>query len=443
VDLFEAAAARKAEATRSVAEGGEAAGRRQAREQREELPAAGAQADPGDGPAILTVAALTAQIKRVLEGSFPDVWVVGEVSNLTNARSGHVYLTLKDGAAEINAVIWRGVAGRIRFDLADGQEIVAHGTVAVYERRGRYQIIIKSLRPKGIGALQLAFQQLKEKLEAEGLFAPDRKRPLPLLPRTIGIVTSATGAAIHDMLTMILARMPNAHVLLHPVAVQGDAAAPQIAGAIRDLNLRGGIDVLIIGRGGGSLEDLWPFNEEIVARAVAASQIPVISAVGHEVDVSISDLVADRRALTPTNAGEIVVPSRDQLHERLDNAARRLGRSLFAAVERGRARLDGIARSYALRAPMERIRQHHQRLDETERRSERAARIDLARRRERLDALGQRLESLGPTNVLRRGYSITTRTGDGGLVSSPDDAPAGTKLRTLLRDGELHSTVSG
>jgi exodeoxyribonuclease VII large subunit len=439
VDLFEAAAARKAAAGRRAAEGRNAAERREPRAPAP--PDAAPAPDPDAGPTILTVAALTAQIKRILEGAFPDVWVVGEISNLSTARSGHVYLTLKDGAAEIGAVIWRGVAARIPFDLKDGQEVVVHGNVAVYERRGRYQVIIKSVRPKGVGALQLAFLQLKDKLEKEGLFAPERKQPIPFLPGTIGIVTSATGAAIHDMLTMIHTRLPGAHVVLFPVAVQGDAAAPQIAAAIGELNARGGVDVLIVGRGGGSLEDLWPFNEEVVARAIAASRIPIISAVGHEVDVSISDLVADRRALTPTNAGEIVVPSREQLDERLGNAARRLGRALFTAVERARARLDGIERSYAMRAPIECVRQHQQRLDETERRAERAARTELDRRRERLRAFGERLESLGPLNVLRRGYSITSRADDGALVASPDDAPPGTALRTRLRDGELRSTT--
>ena len=390
-------------------------------------------------PEVLTVSAITALIKRSLEERFTEVWVVGEISNRSRAASGHVYLTLKDEAAEIGAVIWRGTAQRIPFQLEDGQEVVVRGKLAVYERRGRYQIIVSSVQPKGVGALQLAFLQMKEKLEKEGLFDPAHKKPLPFLPATIAVVTSPTGAAIHDILTMIEGRLPGVHVLVCPVAVQGDRAAPEIAGAIAALNRRGGIDVMIVGRGGGSLEDLWPFNEEIVARAIYASDIPVISAVGHEVDLSISDLVADARALTPTQAGEMVVPSRELLDERLAAAANRLSQALRAAVAGAKVRLDAIAGSYAMRLPMERVRQHQQRLDEVAERMPLAAGRELTRRRERIARDTERLEGLGPLNVLARGYSITTLAGSDKPLRAAADVPSGSRIRTILHDGELES----
>lgn len=390
-------------------------------------------------PDVLTVSAVTALIKRSLEDTFASVCVLGEVSNLSRAASGHVYLTLKDEGAEIGSVIWRGTAERIPFDLKDGQEVVVRGKVAVYERRGRYQIVVSSVQPKGIGALQLAFLQMKEKLEKEGLFDPGHKKPLPFLPSTIAVVTSPTGAAVHDILTMIQSRLPGVRVLVYPVSVQGDRAAGEIAAAIEDLNRLGGIDVMIVGRGGGSLEDLWPFNEEVVARAIYTSAIPVISAVGHEVDVSISDLVADARALTPTQAGEMVVPSRELLDERLARAATRLSQSLLAAVAHARTKLDAAARSYAMRAPMERVRQHQQQLDEITRRMPMAAGRELVRLSERIARDEERLQSLSPLGVLARGYSITTLAGSEAPLRSPDEAPSGSRIRTILHEGELES----
>jgi exodeoxyribonuclease VII large subunit len=406
-----------------------------------------AEANPAGAPAaemeVLSISALTARIKGCLETQFPRVAVVGQVSNLTRAASGHVYLTLKDEGAEIGAVIWRSTAGRVAFELEDGQKVVVTGRVAVYERRGRYQVIISSIRPKGIGALQLAFLQLKERLEKEGLFDPAHKKRLPRFPETIGVVTSRTGAAVHDIVRMIKSRLPSVRVLLWPAPVQGDQAAPRIAAAIEELNRLGGIDVLIVGRGGGSLEDLWPFNEEVVARAIYASEIPVISAVGHEVDVSISDLVADARALTPTKAGEMVVPSRELLAERLAATERRLAQGLTGAVDRARAKLDALARSYGMRTPLERVRQRQQRLDEIERRMSLAGRRELDRVRDRLRRDADGLGALDPRNVLRRGYSITTRAGDVTPLRSPDEAPPGTPLRTVLQNGELESTADG
>jgi len=392
-------------------------------------------------PEALTVSAVTALIKRSLEETFPSVWVVGEVSNLSRAASGHVYLTLKDEAAEIGAVIWRGTAERIPFRIEDGQEVIVHGRIAVYERRGRYQVVVTSVQPKGVGALQLAFLQLKETLEKEGLFDPAHKKPLPFLPGTIGIVTSPAGAAIRDMLTMIEGRFPRVHVLIYPVAVQGDQAAPQIAAALDALNRTAEADVIIVGRGGGSLEDLWPFNEEAVARAIYRSAIPVISAVGHEVDVSISDWVADERALTPTKAGEMVVPSEAILNEKLEESGRRLARSLLDASRRARERLKAIAGSYAMRVPAERVRQHQQRLDELAERIFLAASRALTGLREQVGRRAAGLAGLNPKAVLARGYTITTLSGSDRPLRSPREAPPGSALRTVLHEGELESTV--
>src|SRR2546428_3344102 len=272
----------------------------------------------GPPPRMLyTVSALTALLRVHIESAFSDVWVEGEVSNLRIPTSGHAYFTLKDASSQIRAVLFRSVGRSQRFALQDGLQLVCRGRLTVYEPRGDYQVIVEYAEPKGVGALQLAFEQLKARLAAEGLFDQARKRPLPFLPRRIGVVTSPTGAAIRDIVQVAHKRDPGVTIVLDPVAVQGESAAGEIARAIEELNEMGGFDVLIVGRGGGSLEDLWPFNEEIVARAVAASRIPVVSAVGHEIDFTIADFVADMRAPTPSAAAELVVRDRVDLPKRL------------------------------------------------------------------------------------------------------------------------------
>jgi len=263
---------------------------------------------PTTGFAVLTVTELTTQIRLSLEQAFPELWVQGEVSNLRTPSSGHLYFTLKDQTSQIRAVLFRGVANQLRFALRDGLQVIVRGRLNVYEVRGDYQIILEYLEPKGIGALQLAFEQLKEKLEREGLFDSARKRPLPFFPRKVGIVTSPSGAAIQDMLTVMKRRCPVLSVLIYPVAVQGEGAAEQIAEAIAILGRRRDVEVIIVGRGGGSLEDLWCFNEEIVVRAIAESKVPVVSAVGHEIDFTLADFAADYRAPTPSAAAEVVSP---------------------------------------------------------------------------------------------------------------------------------------
>src|SRR5262249_20049606 len=265
------------------------------------------------GVTVLSIGELTRQGKGLIEGEFPEIWVSGEVSNLGGPSSGHLYLTLKDSEAQLRTVIYRGIALRLKFDLKDGVEVIARGRLNVYVPRGEYQLSVEQLQPKGIGPLELAFQQLREKLFVKGYFDPKRKKRLPRFPRRVVLVTSPTGAAVRDMLEVLGRRWPAAEVWVCPVPVQGDGAGLKIAEAIGRLNRLREIDVMIVGRGGGSLEDLWAFNEECVAQAIFASHIPVVSGVGHETDHTIADMVADVRALTPTEAAERVVPSRDEL----------------------------------------------------------------------------------------------------------------------------------
>ena len=291
---------------------------------------------PPAAPQVLTVAELTAQIKDLLEGSFDSVWVAGEISNLSRPHSGHCYLTLKDDHAQIRCAMWRNSLMRVRFDLHDGLEVVCRGRLDVYAPRGSYQLIIESIEPKGIGALELALRQLREKLAREGLFDPGRKRPLPAFVRQIAVVTSPTGAAIHDFLQVLARRWRGADVLVVPTRVQGEGAAGEIAAAIAAANrLPLAIDCLVVTRGGGSLEDLWAFNEEAVVRAIHASRIPVISAIGHEIDVTLSDLVADVRALTPSEAAELVAPAAEDILVRLRQTEKRMAAALSLAAGGG------------------------------------------------------------------------------------------------------------
>ena len=273
---------------------------------------------------ILSVSELTASIRSVVESSFGDVWVEGEISNCRIWHTGHAYFTLKDSGAQIKAVLFRGASRYLRFNLEDGLHVIARGKLGVYEPKGEYQLVCEHLQPKGLGSLQLAFEQLKKKLKAEGLFDAGRKRPLPALPRIIGIVTSLDGAALRDIVNVLRRRHPNAHLLIRPTRVQGEAAADDIAKGVRAIGGVAGVDVVIVTRGGGSAEDLWSFNEEVVARAIAASPVPTISAVGHEVDVTIADFVADVRAPTPSAAAELVVAAKEEFCALIDRLTHRL-----------------------------------------------------------------------------------------------------------------------
>jgi exodeoxyribonuclease VII large subunit len=389
---------------------------------------------------VLTVSELTRQIKGVVEGGFPNVFVSGEISNVSRPQSGHIYLTLKDSEATLKAVLYRGIALRLRFEPRDGLEVIARGRMSIYVPQGQYQLTIEELQPRGIGALELAFQQLREKLFLKGYFDPKRKRPLPRFPRRVVLVTSPTGAAVRDMIEILGRRWPAAEVWVCPVPVQGEGAGLKIAEAIGRLNRVRGIDVLIVGRGGGSLEDLWAFNEECVARAIFTSHIPVVSAVGHETDVTISDLVADVRAATPSEAAERVVPSRDEEMDRLRGCGAAMRTLLLQRVQRAGQRLDDLTRRRAFRLPLERLRDKERRLDELGERVRRALKQRVLLAEQKLTAAAGRLESLSPLNVLSRGYSLT-RSADRTVIRSPDQVRPGDRLETLVEQGRIYSRV--
>jgi exodeoxyribonuclease VII large subunit len=397
-------------------------------------------APASDAQPVLTVEQLTLQLKGLLEDTFPAVWVTGEISNFSSPSSGHCYFTLKDDAAQIRAVMWRGTASRLKFDLHDGLDVVCFGAIDVYAPRGSYQLVVSKLEPKGIGALELALRKLKEKLAAEGLFDRARKRPLPKFPRRIAFVTSPTGAAVRDFLEVLRRRWRGADVLIVPTRVQGDGAAREIAAAIQKANRPElGVDVLVVGRGGGSLEDLWCFNEEPVVRAVAASRIPTISAVGHEIDVTLCDLAADVRALTPSEAAELVLPSQDALAAFLNDRQARLLGALQNKAATARHRLVMLGERRVFRQPHELIHARAQRVDELWLRAGRALKNKLTLQRSKLETWAGKLESLSPLGVLARGYSVTQRVDDGAVVTSAAQVSPGDMLRTRLAQGEIVS----
>lgn len=390
----------------------------------------------------LTVAELSLQIKDLLEAGFASIWVCGELSNVSRPQSGHVYLTLKDERAQIRGVIWRSVASRLKFDLKDGQQVVCQGAIDVYPPRGAYQLVIRKIEPQGVGALELALRQLKERLAAEGLFDPRHKQPLPAFPQRIAFVTSPTGAAIRDFLEVLRRRWRGADVLVIPAKVQGEGAAEEISRGIRAANrIAPPPDVIVVGRGGGSMEDLWCFNEESVVREIFASQIPVISAVGHEIDVTLSDLVADVRALTPSEAAELVAPSSEELRAGLDAVTRRLAQALGRRAADARLRLDAIAKHREFRRPLDRVHELSRRVDEYSLRADRAVRRNLERTGERLKSLANRLETLSPLGVLGRGYSVTQREQDGAVVTDASRVEPGDRIVSLLANGRLVSRV--
>ncbi len=393
-------------------------------------------------PQVLSVWQLTAQIKDLLEVSFGSVWVAGEISNLARPQSGHCYLTLKDDQAQIRCALWRNAATRVRFDLHDGLEVVCRGRIDVYAPRGTYQLIIESIEPKGIGALELALRQLREKLAREGLFDPRRKRPLPPFVRRIAVVTSPTGAAIHDFLQVLGRRWRGADVIVVPTRVQGDGAAAEIAAAIATANaLPLAIDCLVVTRGGGSLEDLWAFNEEAVVRAIHASRIPVISAIGHEIDVTLADLVADVRALTPSEAAELVAPAAEDLLARFRQTEKRLSAALRWRLAAAKSRLDAVAAHRAFRRPLERIEDLALRLDELDVRANRALRQRLLLARNQVQQQAAQLESLSPLGVLSRGYSLTQRAADGRIVRDAAELRPGDEIVTRFGKGKATSRV--
>lgn len=413
-------------------------------------------------PKVYRVAEITRLIKSVLEDEIGEVWIEGELSNVRRPSSGHYYFTVKDENAQISAVMFRGYQKGLRFQPVDGLVVRVFGLVSVYEKSGQYQVLVYQMEPGGQGALQAAFEALKKQLASEGLFDPARKKPIPLLPRRIAVVTSPTGAAIRDILNVLLRRFGNLHVVLSPVRVQGPEAAGDIAAAINELNTMGGFDVIIVGRGGGSLEDLWCFNEESVARAIAESTIPVISAVGHEIDFTISDFVADLRAATPSAAAELVIGRKADFEANLDACSQRLCRAIQQRLLTIRNRFLVATHSYVFQEPHNLARRIAERIERTKMQIEYSIQSMLRERQQRIDESSlrivrqmhewqrvsgmtiQRLEvqlkGMNPLAILDRGYSITKRI-NGHILKSADQVRQGEHVLTRLAAGSFESEV--
>ncbi|MCH8840666.1 MAG: exodeoxyribonuclease VII large subunit [Planctomycetes bacterium] len=391
---------------------------------------------------MLTVTQLTAQLQGVVEGKFSEVWVAGEISNFSRPQSGHCYFTLKDDAAQLRGVVWRGTASKVKFNLEDGLEVVCRGHLDVYPPRGSYQLVVEQIHLQGVGALELALRKLREKLGKEGLFDAERKQRLPTFPRRIGVVTSPTGAAIHDFLEVLRRRWRGVEVFVFPVRVQGDGASTEIADGIRMANrLKPPLDVLVVGRGGGSLEDLWPFNEEAVVRAIAASHVPTVSAVGHEIDVTLADLTADVRALTPSEAAERVVPSSQDVAELIRSLHTRLQTALKSQATTLRSRLDALASRPALARPFDTVHNLSRQIDDFAGRLHAAANIGLRDKQSRLAAVSGKLETLSPLSVLGRGYSVTHDHQTGQVITSARQLRQGKSIQTRFAEGTAISTV--
>lgn len=393
--------------------------------------------------APLSVSQLNAWIKKSLEQSIPQFWLAAEVSGVMQSGAGHVYLTLKDDTNQISAVIWRSTWEKNQFDLRDGMAVLCAGKLDLYGPRGAVQVVIQRIEPQGLGALQLAFRKLHARLEAEGLFRPERKRPLPQFPVRIGFVTSPRGAAIHDFLEVLRRRWPQANVLVIPAKVQGDGAAEEIARGIAIAGtIQPPLDVLIVGRGGGSIEDLWAFNEEVVVRAVAASPIPTVSAVGHEIDVTLCDLAADVRALTPSEAAERVVPHRDEILEAIQAAQARVTMLVSHRIRELQSRLESTRSRPVLVQPERMLDTAVQRLDDLERRCDEGMTRSLESYAHRFEMAASRIEALSPLKTLARGYSLTMTAASKQLVRSAADVQPGDTIITQLADGRLTSTVT-
>ncbi|UCG53653.1 MAG: exodeoxyribonuclease VII large subunit [Candidatus Latescibacterota bacterium] len=396
---------------------------------------------PLDEKSYFTVSEINAQIRTIIEENYPDVTVLGEISNFKRHTSGHLYFTLKDADSQLRTVCFRSDAGRVTFEPEDGMRVLASGRLTLYEPYGQYQLVAYSLEEAGAGELERAFRELCEKLEKEGLFDPEHKKPLPVYPFRIAVVTSPTGAAVRDIISTLRRRWPPAEILLFPVAVQGENAAPEIS---RALGLLGGVedlDLVITGRGGGSLEDLWAFNEEVVARAIFDCPIPVVSAVGHETDFTISDFVADVRAATPTMAAEIAVPQLDEILARLDERENRLLKYADVTVELRRRRLEELLRSYALGQVRGRVERAMQALDfATEKLIHRI--VETVRERgNRLNETLTRLEGLDAKRILSRGYTICTEVDTGSVIRSCKAALEAGDVHVTFGDGKVYADV--
>ena len=390
---------------------------------------------------VFSVSELTKYIRVILEDSFPTIWVEGEISNFVLHTSGHMYFSLRDSAAILKCAMFKRANEKLKFRPKDGMKVVCRGAISVYEARGDYQLIVEEIEPKGVGALQLQFQQLKEKLLKEGLFDERHKVPIPYLPTTIGVVTSPTGAAIRDILNIARRRFSNVEIIINPVKVQGEGAKDEIASAIRQFNQLKNIDVMIVTRGGGSLEDLWSFNEEVVASAIYDSEIPIISAVGHEIDYTISDFVADFRAPTPSAAAELVIPKKEDLSSLIGALATRLKNALKSKIDIMTERLITLKDSYVMRQPLNLITQYEQEIDEIVKGLGISIDHIVKMKNENFNLLIGKLEILNPLGILKRGYSVTVKLPDGAIVKDSKELKVDDMVETRLGKGRFRSKV--
>ena len=397
-------------------------------------------ANPFQGQ-VFTVTAITLAVKQMMEGVFRDIFVEGEVSNLREAGSGHIYFDLKDRDALLSAIMFKWDARKYSLELQEGIQVRVWGSLSVYGKSGRYQIVVKKVEALAKGSLYLEFEKLKQKLEAQGLFAPEHKKEIPTYPQRIGVVTSPTGAAVRDILSVLKRRNPNLEVLIAPVLVQGEEAAPQVARAIEDLNkFKPKLDVLLVGRGGGSIEDLWAFNEEIVARAIYKSKIPVISCVGHEVDFTIADFVADLRAPTPSAAAELVVQNSQNTHAHVLQLQKRMLQAISFFYERAKNRFELALSSPFFKDPHFLTQSKEQEVDDLSLRLANAWKERLNSFSHRFEVATQKLTALGPQSVLKRGYSIT-RKADGTVISRVTQTAPGEAIYVQVQDGMIHTEV--
>jgi len=390
-----------------------------------------------------SVSEITRLVREVLEGSLPVVWVKGEVSNFTLHTSGHMYFSLKDEASQLRCVMFRNCNSKLSFTVENGMSVEARGEITVYERSGQYQLCVFEMMRAGLGALQLALEELKRRLAREGLFDESRKRPLPQFPVGVGVVTSPTGAAIRDIVRIIRKRQPGVEIILRPVKVQGQGAAQEIARAIGEFNEYGSVDVLIVGRGGGSLEDLWAFNEEVVARAIHASRIPVVSAVGHEIDFTVSDLVADVRAPTPSGAAEMVVRDRREVAREVQALGRGLAAGVKARIVSLRREIERTRNRYAFTRAPDIVRQRAQRLDDLSRRLQTSGSRILAERKQLVGSYAGRLRALDPAEVLRRGYAVCRLEATGAVLREASETLVRQRVSVELHRGSLRCSVEG
>lgn len=388
---------------------------------------------------IFSVSDLTRRVKGLIETNFKNISVQGEISNFKLHSSGHLYFTLKDESSQIQGVMWRSRVGNLFFKPQEGMKIIATGNLTVYEVRGVYQIDVIEMQPLGVGELQMAFERLKQKLSSEGLFDPSHKKEIPRIPRRIGIITSPTGAAIRDMLNILQRRYPAIEVIFLPVKVQGAGAAEEVAGAIAECNAYGKIDVIIVGRGGGSIEDLWAFNEEIVARAIYASNIPVVSAVGHEIDFTISDFVADLRAPTPSAAAELTVPDIAELVEIVRNFHYTSAQLIREFITSRKRNIVSLLESYSFNKPVDLLRQHSQRIDELRRSMGRIIMHEFSVAADQAESLRKRLISLNPAAVLERGYAIVYRNDS--VIQRAHELGGEDKVKITFHDGTKSAVI--